>query len=337
MNAGVPHVDLLAIVTRDTVLAGRGKERHGPCPFCGGTDRFWVNTESNWWFCRRCAIRGGDAITYIRQRDGVGYRDAMAALDGVPPPPPPALPRPPVSAGAEWQGHAARAIARWEAALWADEGRRALAWLGARGLSHTTIRAAHLGYCAADGKVGAWYEHRGITIPLHGVDGRLYGIRVRRAFPRDSRVKNKYLSIRGTVGPLYGRVGTQPVLLVVEGYFDCLLALQHAGKVVDVVTMNLCRPAGQWVAPLLGYRRILVCLDADTAGESGWAHWSWIGTARPLHLPAGKDVTAAIVDHGLDLAAWLAEQVGEQGQEEVVPEAAGVRDGWLEDGDERAF
>ena len=40
------------------------KEFSGPCPKCGGHDRFHVT--ANWFFCRQCHEKRGDAIEYMR-------------------------------------------------------------------------------------------------------------------------------------------------------------------------------------------------------------------------------------------------------------------------------
>jgi hypothetical protein len=301
--------DLLGLVSGDTYLAGHGTERHGACPFCGGTDRFWVNIRSNRWFCRQCTPRGGDAISYVMARDRVGYREAVARLgQGSSPPPRPEPPPAPLPT-LDWRARAAALASAWQECLWSPEGSKARRWLAQRGLSETTLQGAGLGYCPEDGWRDGWLWWRGVTIPLTGVDGEFYGVRVRRPLPRDVRGQNKYVSLLGSKTPLFGLQGGHTTLLVTEGYFDCLLAYQHAGDLVDVCTMNLGRPSGHWLAYLVGYRRILVCLDADAAGEQGWLRWSWIGTARQVRLPAGKDVTAAVVDHRINLRLWLQEQL----------------------------
>ena len=43
----------------------------GPCPKCGGVDRFVVKGER--WWCRQCEPRGGDAIDYLRRARGLTY------------------------------------------------------------------------------------------------------------------------------------------------------------------------------------------------------------------------------------------------------------------------
>jgi hypothetical protein len=37
----------------------------GPCPKCGGNDRFGVNTSDDKWHCRHCGIGGADAISMV--------------------------------------------------------------------------------------------------------------------------------------------------------------------------------------------------------------------------------------------------------------------------------
>jgi hypothetical protein len=56
-------------------------ERVGPCPVCGGRDRFGVNTRKQVFNCRHCSV-GGDAITLVRHVTGLGYREAISFIGG---------------------------------------------------------------------------------------------------------------------------------------------------------------------------------------------------------------------------------------------------------------
>lgn len=58
-----------------------GAELVGPCPVCGGRDRFAVHLRRNIWNCRGCE-RGGDPIDLVRHVEGVGFNEAVAALNG---------------------------------------------------------------------------------------------------------------------------------------------------------------------------------------------------------------------------------------------------------------
>src|SRR5882757_3772487 len=52
-----------------------GVEREGPCPVCGGQDRFAINTKKNIWNCRGCE-KGGDPITLVQHLDEIDFRGA---------------------------------------------------------------------------------------------------------------------------------------------------------------------------------------------------------------------------------------------------------------------
>src|SRR5262249_25466914 len=61
------------------VSSSGGGEYAGPCPFCGGTDRFrcWPTKGRAW--CRQCGWKG-DAIQLLRDRDGLSFFEARRQL-----------------------------------------------------------------------------------------------------------------------------------------------------------------------------------------------------------------------------------------------------------------
>jgi RecA-family ATPase len=64
----------------------RGKiERVGPCPKCGGDDRFSINTGKQVFNCRVCDV-GGDVIDLVQHLDGVDFTVACTTLTGEPKP-----------------------------------------------------------------------------------------------------------------------------------------------------------------------------------------------------------------------------------------------------------
>lgn len=193
--------DLLPLIGRDTQLrrtcSRHGGEYAGPCPLCRrGTDRFKVWPQIGRWAClgpeagRAGCDLAGDAIQYLRRRDGLSYAGACAALGieasfttetqrvhsgcgegrgrtpsslflSVDSAQTPHLcgqrslsleeTSPP---GAVWQAHGRAFVARCQDHLWREEGRRALAWLHGRGLADATLRAAGLGYQPQDEREG---------------------------------------------------------------------------------------------------------------------------------------------------------------------------------------
>lgn len=62
-----------------------GKEYVGPCPACGGKDRFAVNVSKNKWVCRG-AGGGGDAIGLVMHCAGLTFPQACEELTGEAPP-----------------------------------------------------------------------------------------------------------------------------------------------------------------------------------------------------------------------------------------------------------
>jgi hypothetical protein len=68
------------VARRNIKLRGQN-DRCGPCPRCGGTDRFSVNTRKQCWNCRGCAL-GGDVIALVQHLDGCNFTAAIETLTG---------------------------------------------------------------------------------------------------------------------------------------------------------------------------------------------------------------------------------------------------------------
>lgn len=66
---------------RGVKLRRAGVELIGPCPACGGTDRFGIHLKKQVWNCRQCA-KGGDVIALVMHIDGKDFRQAVALLAG---------------------------------------------------------------------------------------------------------------------------------------------------------------------------------------------------------------------------------------------------------------
>jgi hypothetical protein len=63
-------------------------DRCGPCPRCGGEDRFSINIREQCWNCRRCKTKQdkGDVVGFVEWFDGVDFITAATTLAGEPPP-----------------------------------------------------------------------------------------------------------------------------------------------------------------------------------------------------------------------------------------------------------
>ena len=63
-------------------LRRSGRELTGPCPRCGGTDRFNINTDSMKFLCRQCGIKGGDQVGLVMALLDMEFRPALHWLCG---------------------------------------------------------------------------------------------------------------------------------------------------------------------------------------------------------------------------------------------------------------
>ena len=311
----------------------------GPCPWCGGRDRFTIFTEQGdglgrYW-CRQCN-RKGDAIQFLRDLEGLGFKEAQRAL-GLPETPyrrhatpqaQPASPQtpsfgPPALAipGPVWQAYSAKIV------TWAcnnlQQMPEMLAWLGwERGIFEATARAARLGYiprdawrpreafglppeCKKDGKPRRVWIPKGFCIPVFHQDGRLLRVKFRVADPDPPR-RPKYIplpQVEKCTAPLVleSNAGAAP-WQVVESELDGLLLAQDAGHLVNVVAMGSAsyRPDADTWAKLQAAPLVLVSLDYDEAGNKAACQW-W-----EAHLPPGRYKLWPVPDGKDPCDAWQA-------------------------------
>lgn len=333
--------DLTRLVEQHTTLARKTRDEFaGPCPKCGGTDRFLVKPAGGSdgrgiWTCRLCYsakdLRWSDAIGFV-QWLGLAhdFRSACAVLRLDMPAseariPEPAAPPPCEPPSAAWQ---ARGLALADDAtdrLWSDAGTKARAWLMGRGFTEATIHAAGLGYHGADtfDAPEAWglprehakvYTPRGITIPWL-IDGELWRLNVRRPITEAQRAA-KEISYRGPAGSSNGLYGggsdlgrRQPVMLV-EGEFDALAVRQEASDLVCVVALGSTTGARRvrWLARLAACPLVLVATDNDpdpAKGEAAASHWLHaLGDTARRWRPLLKDCNA-MLQQGMDVRGWV--------------------------------
>src|ERR1700732_2922951 len=69
------------LYSRGVKLRGR-VDRCGPCPVCGGHDRFSINVKKQAFNCRGCGGKGGGSIDLVMFLDGCDFSRAVAHLAG---------------------------------------------------------------------------------------------------------------------------------------------------------------------------------------------------------------------------------------------------------------
>lgn len=311
--------DLYAIVQSDTKLKHAGKYYVGPCPFCGGSDRFNLKqSEHGWvWLCRHCTeAKYKTSIDYIMRRDGLEFKEAVKILGGEAYRPArnqtqveePAL-RPDNPPSERWQARAMELIERAEAALWDGRGESVLAWLRARGLKDETILAARLGYIAVNyaDKSENWgspnddlrpmYFFKGLLIPgLAG--GQVWYLKMRPENPRDGQ---KYKHVRGGRQALYRAETLQagkPAIFC-EGELDALLLAQEVHDLARVVTLASATAElniATWGLYLTSVSCFLFAYDMDKAGNEGAKKLAWLRDSQRLNIPQLRDGDKDLTD-----------------------------------------
>lgn len=322
------------------VSGTNGGEYAGPCPSCGGTDRFHVWPEqgdSGRYWCRGCS-KTGDAIQYLKDFRGLGYIEACHVLGTEPK----SNGRrslnwdrrsrqPGNDAAATWQpkestlpcdqwATRAEKFVTWaEKQLWAtDQGKEALSWLHGRGLTDETIKRFRIGWNTQNWfpKREAWGlptvrkengKPKKLWLPLGLVIPKLAGDRVDRVRVRQPEGDPRYYLLPGSdTGPLVIPGG--PACVVVESELDAILLHQEAGDLAAVVALGSAsiRPDRATAAILDQSETILLALDADDAGaKSAWGWWrEHYPSAKRWPTIQGKDPSEAR-QNGLDLRAWV--------------------------------
>ena len=325
------------------VSASKGGEYHGPCPLCGGNDRFHVwpeQGEHGSWWCRGCA-KGGDAIQYLRDVEGMGYKAACARL-GVEPMAAPAANQIPAQRQAQtftptqvaapediWSTKAEAFVQYCHDQLLNNPDQ--LAWLAARGIDAVQVVKFRLGFNPAN----AWRERTawglpveikpetgkpkklwlplGLVIPVLA-DGLVVHLRIRR--PEGDL---RYFVVPGSNrAPLVTRRDAE-AFVVVESGLDAILIDGLAGDLVGVVAMgnDSAKPSADLYPLLTQAAHLSICLDSDeprknkstgrleSPGAKASLWWlSQFRQAERIPVIGGKDPGEAF-KAGVDLRAWV--------------------------------
>ncbi len=342
-------MNLLDIIPGEFKRVGgkNGGEFHGACPWCGdggkghGSDRFHIWPEqgrNGTYWCRMCG-RGGDAIKYLVDHDGLEFKAALERLDLHPDILGPKADKIPVG----WQPSS---VSR-PADIWAEHALKfatwcherllerpdELTWLADRGIGLEMVRKYRLGWNPshawrerpawgvkpqrkADGKMKKLWLPRGLVIPLlsdFSATAQVLRLRIRQ--PDQSP---RYLVIPGSSRePMCSRVAEG--MVIVESELDAILLDGLAGDLVGVVAMgnDTAKPTASLLPALKEAMVIMVSLDSDLpkynpetgnmdmpgAKASRW----WLSQfPQAIRVPVigGKDPGDAFKE-GVDLRGWV--------------------------------
>jgi DNA primase len=325
-------IDLIPNLKKAATTAGG--EWSGPCPDCGGRDRFRVWPEegaTGKYWCRGCG-KHGDGLQFLRDLNGLTFPEALKAW-GLPSTgtghgstratitrPTTWTPREATTPGDAWTDRAGAFLQVCQRTLAGPSGSGCRSFLIGRGLKPETIERAGLGWNMADryesreswglppetkedGRPRRVWLPAGLVIPCFA-GGRVIRLRVRRPEPGDGP---RYVIIPGSASsPL--TLGTGTAWVIVESEIDAFLLWQEAGDVCGVVSMGNAqtRPDEETHQLLKEAGLILVSLDSDAAGaREAWQWWTrQYRNVKRWPVPIGKDPSEAM-QKGLNLRSWI--------------------------------
>jgi hypothetical protein len=327
-------LDLIQLdgLTFKRVATTHGGEYAGPCPFCGGNDRFhiWPLHKGGRYWCRGCE-KTGDAIQYLRESRALSFAEACEQL-GVKkagykrkkskPEKPIFKPEKREDPPAIWMKKAETILNNAQEKLWTAGGQATRSILSGKGLSDETIRRVGLGCNSidiyrdrrgwglpheirCDGKPKLLWIPAGLLIPLQN-QGGVVRLRIRRTDPGEGP---RYIIVSGSsVAPMIWGAEMK-VLTVVESELDGLLVWQESGDLTGVIAMGnaAIKPDIFTHATLIKAETILNALDYDAAGaKQSWKFWpeTYGQKVKRWPTPIGKDPSDAW-QLGLDIRAWI--------------------------------
>ena len=319
-------------------LKRRGRNLVGLCPFHGEkTPSFNIYTENGSFYCFGCGV-GGDIITFVMKIENLDYMEAvkfLAERAGM------SMPEDDyddsVSKLRTRIYEANREAARFfYAKLMSKEGAEGLAYLRNRGLADSTIRHFGLGF-APDERfaLGNHLRSRGFTenemIAANLVFKSRSGNSVLDRFY--NRVMFPIIDVRGNVIAFGGRIMTDQKpkylntsdtlvfnksfnlfslnnaknsksdsLILCEGYMD-VISLNQAGFTNAVATLGTALTADQAALMKRYCKEVIICYDADEAGQKATARAIDILrraglVVKVISIPDGKDPDEFIRRHG---------------------------------------
>lgn len=241
-----------------------GDEWHGPCPWCGGDDRFRVTTK--FFACRlgggHCGEHGR-AIQFVIKMENIGFKEAVAKLSGGYSPEyreriKPAHDHKPVCKPVfDWDEPAEKrkALEAHDNLVRQDtsDARRCMAYLNKRGIGLDTIRAFTIG-CKFVHLPDTWQKddaathppQLAVSMPWFNPDGAVVAMKYR--FIASHTYTDKYgekktankTSRGGMAGNCFGWQNLRgpdkcSMLIVVEGEMNALSLWQASGGAIDII------------------------------------------------------------------------------------------------------
>ncbi|GAA6176810.1 DNA primase [Sulfitobacter pacificus] len=324
-------------VVWDPRKSNQGKgDMWAPCPFHQEKSAsFHVDDRKGFYYCFGCHAKG-DAISFVRETENVGFMEAVEILAreaGMPVPKQDPKAQEKADKRTELADVMELAVRWFRLQLKTNAGAEARAYLDKRGLNDAALERWEIGF-APDTWQGLWDALKGkdiddklilgaglakpstkggkpydtfrgrIMFPIRDARGRAIAFGGRAMDPNDNA---KYLNSPETELFDKGRslynvkeartaAGKGQPLLVAEGYMD-VIALQQAGFEAAVAPLGTAITENQLAMLWRIDPEPIITLDGDTAGQR--AALRLIDLALPL-IEAGKSLRFAMMPEGQD-------------------------------------
>jgi DNA primase len=321
----------------DARKSNQGKgDMWAPCPFHQEKSAsFHVDDRKGFYYCFGCHAKG-DAISFVRETENVGFMEAVEILAreaGMPVPQRDPMAQEKSEKRTELADVMELAVRWFRLQLKTGAAEEARSYLGRRGLDAAALERWEIGF-APDTWQGLWDALKGkdiadelilgaglakpsskggkpydtfrgrIMFPIRDARGRAIAFGGRAMDPADNA---KYLNSPETELFDKGRslynvkeartaAGKGQSLLVAEGYMD-VIALQQAGFEASVAPLGTAITENQLAMLWRIDPEPIITLDGDTAGQR--AALRLIDLALPL-LEAGKSLRFAMMPEGQD-------------------------------------
>lgn len=292
MNAPKQAPDLLEYAKTLTELKRVGREHKGPCPFCGGRDRFAVFADGTGWMCRGCQPESGGVFDLIARARRMQIADVMreyrspSSYDRRERQVPQARQVEGEFTDPGWQssafsevGHAFRAIRGHQPAM---------DYIAGRGLADA-IDPFRLGYSA---------KRNSICIPWVGRNKQIVAVKFRCLNPQDP--KRRFTQMRGGRQIVFGAhlAVRRPTVIITEGEFNAMSLWLALGDVADVVSFGGDANTSPVNAVIGMYPSAVVWMDDVEKLNAAMANNMPHMRVAPMRSPSGMDANDVLVQHG---------------------------------------
>lgn len=304
------------------------KRLNGPCPVCGGDDRFYIFPDWQACGCRKCD-KTWDAIGLVAAVEKISFGEAKRLLqgEGIVPRGPMAKPKQNSStvqsSDPSWQADARKRIAKATAEL--VDGCSGHKYLSNRGLSLRTARAFSIGFLPDQFDPSSQSKRPCIVVPWL-ISETVCGLKYRFIDELAKEKANRFGQKGGSKPTIFGAHqltggGFRRTLIVVEGEFNAMAIWQATRRFeFDVVSFGSDRnQRGAEVIRELAprYERILFWADETARSLSLGAK---IPGSIKMISPGGKDANDLLVELGQDdFCRFLNMKLGDTGSESEVP------------------